>query len=332
MSEKRTTIKDVAALAGVSISSISRYLSNPSSVQPFMAYRIKEAINTLNYVPNTFARNLRHGSSKSIGIVVPNLEFFYGKACRAISDYFFDKKYMTLICVSDNDPQKEQFFVQQLIEQQVVGIVITSCGYNTLFLEKIYQKFKNLIMLDQGENIGCEIVTENHEENAFQIVKHVLQTNKCDSLELLFGDEIAVNTKQLLAGVKRALDETERPVYTKVNNHYGCYREDRMTEVITEVSERLDEGRPTFIGFEPDFVEHIVINMNRMNKEMLGKVDIAGYVMRNTINKIGIDIPCVIRNPEFAGITAADLLYKKINDTAKEDASLIHEVSSIYHF
>ena len=68
--EKRATIKDVAALSGVSISTVSRYLSNPESVKPFAAYKIKDAVNQLGYVPNTFARSLRKGGSKTIGVVM----------------------------------------------------------------------------------------------------------------------------------------------------------------------------------------------------------------------------------------------------------------------
>ena len=115
--EKRATIKDVAALAGVSISTVSRYLSNPESVKPFAAYKIKDAVNQLGYVPNTFARSLRKGSSRTVGVVVPNLEFFFGKASKAISDYFYGQGYVTFICETDNESDKEKFFIQQLINQ-----------------------------------------------------------------------------------------------------------------------------------------------------------------------------------------------------------------------
>ena len=93
--EKRATIKEVAALSGVSISTVSRYLSNPESVKPFAAYKIKDAVNQLGYVPNTFARSLRKGGSKTIGVVIPNLEFFFGKASKAISR---EKAFAATLC------------------------------------------------------------------------------------------------------------------------------------------------------------------------------------------------------------------------------------------
>lgn len=331
MSEKkRTTIREVAARAEVSISTVSRYLADPSSVQPFLAYRIKDAVKELEYVPNTFARNLRRGTSTSIGVVVPNLEFFFGKSCRAISDYFYNQNYVTLICETDNEAQKEQFFIQQLIEQQVAGIIVATCGYNTMFLQQVHQKYKNLVMLDRGENIGCDVVTENHEENAFRLTQFVLTNNPCDSLELLLGQEVGVNTKLCLNGVERALAEAgDRPA-PKVYTHYGCRREDLLTAAVKRVQQRLDKGRPTFLGFEPDFVEQAVINMNRLDLGMLDKVDIAGCAMRNTMDKLGMKFPCVVRNPELVGIKAAEVLYKRITGT-KQEAPQRYEVSSIWN-
>ena len=63
MKEKKVTIREVAALAGVSISSVSRYLKDPKSVQPLAAYNIKNAIRELEYEPNIFAQNLKRGRS-----------------------------------------------------------------------------------------------------------------------------------------------------------------------------------------------------------------------------------------------------------------------------
>ena len=56
MKEKKATIREVAALAGVSISSVSRYLKDPKSIQPLAAYNIKNAIRELQDEPNMLDR------------------------------------------------------------------------------------------------------------------------------------------------------------------------------------------------------------------------------------------------------------------------------------
>ena len=93
MKEKKVTIREVAELAGVSISSVSRYLADPKSIQPLAAYNIKNAINELQYEPNMFARNLKRGQTQIVGLIVPHMEYFFGKICHVVSDYFFERKY-----------------------------------------------------------------------------------------------------------------------------------------------------------------------------------------------------------------------------------------------
>ena len=92
MKEKKATIREVAALAGVSISSVSRYLKDPKSIQPLAAYNIKNAIRELEYEPNLFAQNLKRGKTNIIGLVVPHMEYCFGRVCRGVSDYFFERK------------------------------------------------------------------------------------------------------------------------------------------------------------------------------------------------------------------------------------------------
>lgn len=327
--EKIITIKDVASLAGVSISSVSRYLKDPSSVKSFAAYQIKDAINELEYVPNTYAQSLRSGTTKMIGIVVPNLEFFFGKACRAISDYFYNQGYVTFICESDNDALKEKFLIEQLINQRVAGIIVASSGHNTLFLKQIMQKNNNFVMLDRAEDVGCDIVAENHEENSYQLTKFALENNVCDCVELLLGDEMAVNTRLCVSGASRALKE-KKVADEKVKIYYGCRREDRLTEAVNDIKEDINLGRPMVLGFEPDFIEQLVINLNRIDNMLIYKLDIAGFVMRNTIDKIGMHFPCIVQNPEYAGITAAEVLYKRINGKDTVETPRSYEVKSIY--
>ena len=329
--EKRATIKDVAALAGVSISTVSRYLSNPESVKPFAAYKIKDAVNQLGYVPNTFARSLRKGSSRTVGVVVPNLEFFFGKASKAISDYFYGQGYVTFICETDNESDKEKFFIQQLINQQVAGMIIASSGLNTVFLENTFSQFLNMVMLDRAENIGCDIVAENHEENAYQIMRHMLKDKPRHQIELILGEQTAVNTRLHLAGIHRAIQEMGWDP-SLVRPWYGCRRDGRVGTIMEEVLKNLGDKRVTVLGFEPDFVEEVVISVNRIRPAALSQIDISGFTMPKTLNKMGMNFSCIVQNPEFAGILASQVLQKRIQeDPANKEEPRYYEVKSNAH-
>ena len=158
MKQKKVTIREVAELAGVSISSVSRYLADPKSIQPLAAYNIKNAINELQYEPNIFARNLKKGQSQVIGLVVPHMEYFFGKICSVVSDYFFERQYVTYICESDSTREKELFYVQALLNQKAAGIIIAPCGQNTMYLKNVCKNYTNMVAIDRLEEIGCDMV------------------------------------------------------------------------------------------------------------------------------------------------------------------------------
>ena len=149
---RKATIREVAQLAEVSVSSVSRYLADPGSVRAYAAYRRRGAIQPLGYEPNTFARGLRQGRGRTVGMVVPDLEFFYAKACRAVGDYFYERGYAVFVCSSDGDPAKEQFCVRQLQSQRVAGLIVSSSGLNPVFLEQQARQGVPLVLLD-GESL-----------------------------------------------------------------------------------------------------------------------------------------------------------------------------------
>ncbi len=117
MKEKKVTIREVAELAGVSISSVSRYLADPKSIQPLAAYNIKNAINELQYEPNMFATNLKRGHTRSSVLLFRIWNIFSEKDV-VVSDYFSARKYITYICESDSEREKELFYVQELLTRE----------------------------------------------------------------------------------------------------------------------------------------------------------------------------------------------------------------------
>lgn len=68
------TLKDVAALSGVSIATVSYVINGSRPVKAETRYRVLDAIRQLNYIPNSLARNLKCDISNEIGVVIPNIE------------------------------------------------------------------------------------------------------------------------------------------------------------------------------------------------------------------------------------------------------------------
>ena len=319
----KATIRDVARMAEVSVSSVSRYLADPGSVRAYAAYRIRDAIQQLGYEPNAFARGLRQGRGQTVGMVVPNLEFFCAKACRAVSDYFYERGYAVFVCSSDEDPAKEQFFIRQLQGQRVAGLIVSSCGLNPVFLEQQARQDIPLVLLDGDDPVPCDLVSVDYREAARRLTERLLRTDRPAQLHLLLGEQAAARTHLCEAGVRAALPaQGGLPVYP----HYGCRREGRMPAAAQRIARDTANGWPGVVAFEPEFLEQTVIQLNRRDPALLGRVALTGMAMSNTCDKLGVRLACLVQDAAWAGVTAAQALDRRINENAKNDPPRTYRV------
>lgn len=332
MKEKKVTIREVAALAGVSISSVSRYLKDPKSVQPLAAYNIKNAIRELEYEPNIFAQNLKRGRSNVVGIVVPHMEYFFGKVCSVVSDYFFERNYAVFMCESDSDGVKEKYYIQEFLNQKASGIIIAPSGQNTPYLQKIAQNYTNIIGIDRLEDIGCDIVLENHRENAYRLLSWLLKNKKSDKILLLFGWCDSFNTRMCKLGTEKAFAEQE-VLEERIFRVYTARKVEVIIDALKKFFSMVRDGeRPLIVAFGSDILEYVVMGLHRHYPEWISKVDVAGFAMAGTADKLGMDCSLVIKNPEAVGIAASELLYRKIMGNNSEEKSRVYDIDVKYQF
>lgn len=126
MAEKITSAQ-VAALAGVSQSAVSRYFTPGASVSRKTAEKVRAAAERLGYRPNILARAMITGRSRIIGLVVAYLDNqFYPLAIERLSRALQEKGYHILIFMAGNDAAKTAQVVEEILDYQVDGIVTAS--------------------------------------------------------------------------------------------------------------------------------------------------------------------------------------------------------------
>lgn len=127
--EKKATITDVAREVGVSKTTISRYLNGSFEyMSDKTKTRIETVIRELNYVPNSVARTLKSKRSMLIGVIVNTRRYqVAAQTAKGIHDICAKNGYGTVLCCSDDDPDKELQAIQLCLNQQVDGLVIIPC-------------------------------------------------------------------------------------------------------------------------------------------------------------------------------------------------------------
>lgn len=121
------TIKDVASLAGVSVSTVSLMLNGKKSISTEKYNRILEAMKTLNYRPSLIAQNLKKQQLHLIGVILPSMEFHYAQIFQGLYSVLNGKKYYIIVKCSDNNIQKEKECYEELLALGVTGMVVCPC-------------------------------------------------------------------------------------------------------------------------------------------------------------------------------------------------------------
>ena len=134
----RARLNDVAALAGVSTSTVSRALSSPDVVKPDTHTRIRDAIATLGYVPDGSARALALGRGRLVGAIVPTLgNAIFARAVQGLQTTLSDAGYQLLVSSHEYNPAAETEVIRALLERSVDAIVVVGVDHAPQTLDLI---------------------------------------------------------------------------------------------------------------------------------------------------------------------------------------------------
>jgi LacI family transcriptional regulator len=129
MGNSAVSIRDVAEKAGVSLGTVSRVLNDNPSVRPDRRQRVKAAIADLDFHPDVFAQSLRRGTSKTFGIVIPDLRNpFFAELAHHVELAARRRGYKLLLACSEEDPALEAEHLESLGSRRVDGVVLAPVG------------------------------------------------------------------------------------------------------------------------------------------------------------------------------------------------------------
>ena len=148
---KKVTIVDVAAKAGVSETTISRYLNGKFEyMSDESRQKIADVIEELGYRPNSIARSLKAKQSFLLGVIVSDITSpFSPILLKGISDCCERFGYRILIANSDDEPRKERDYVMSMIDQRVDGIILNTTGGNDEFLREVADSGTRVVLADR---------------------------------------------------------------------------------------------------------------------------------------------------------------------------------------
>lgn len=209
MLKKRTSLKDIAEKAGVSIALVSYVMNDKENrVGAEIALKIRNIAKELNYQPNHLAKSLRSGKTYTIGLIIADISNpFFANIARVVEDEAKKAGYTVIIGSSDENAKKSWDLLNVLVNRQVDGFIIVSdegSERNVLFLK---EKKIPFILLDRHfPDIQTDFVVTNNFKASYDATIHLLH-NGYKRIGMIAYDSDMFHTLERIRGYHLALKE-----------------------------------------------------------------------------------------------------------------------------
>ncbi|MGF3056297.1 LacI family DNA-binding transcriptional regulator [Microbacterium sp. YY-01] len=173
----RPTMKDVAAHAGVGLSTVSRVVSGKGGVSRAKTRAIEAAIAELGFSRNDFAHTLRTGSARTIGVVVTRIsDPFYSTLVGAIERRAQERDLLVLVASSGDDPEESVRVLKRVLQRRLDGlIVVANEDADVSFLEAERHAGTPIVFVDRPpQGMAADVVLVDNERGAADAVAHLV--------------------------------------------------------------------------------------------------------------------------------------------------------------
>jgi len=208
MSDKPTTIKEIAKRLGVSVSTVSRALNDHSTIGLVTKMRVKRLAEELNYEPNQRAIQFLQGRSHTIGVILPELsESFFSAAISGIEDIAFKKNYTVIFAQSHDDAEREKILVEKMRTQRVDGLLVSVAKTTSTFehFDQLKKSAIPVVFFDRIPPIkNIHYVASNLETGTFKAVSFLLKKGH-RAIGMINGPATMLATQERKAGYIRAM-------------------------------------------------------------------------------------------------------------------------------
>jgi len=201
-------IKDVAHHAGVSVTTVSHVVNATRFVSEIARSRVEEAVRELGYVPSAVARSLKHNTTRTFGMVIPNNSNpYFAEIIRGVEDRCFAAGYNVILCNSNDDPERQAAYLRVLAEKRVDGLVLVASGSDSVVQASLGDIRMPLVLLDRevAGMANCDLVEVNHTVGGEIATRHLLELGH-PRVACISGPPGLSPSSQRRAGWKQALE------------------------------------------------------------------------------------------------------------------------------
>ncbi|EKP3976504.1 LacI family transcriptional regulator [Listeria monocytogenes] len=204
---KKTSIKDIAKLSGVSVATVSRVINDNGRFSEETREKVLAVIKETNYQMNFSAKSLRMNKSFSVGILVPDISnYFFSSVVQQIEAILFDQGYSTIICNTGRNLDKEMAYLNMLESKMVDGLIVISGADEFGFKYTNAENDIPYVCIDRQpkDKKDTIFISSNHYQGAFEATEALIHAG-VKSPVIFMHSRQSSSAKERLKGFQDAL-------------------------------------------------------------------------------------------------------------------------------
>ena len=299
------TMKDIARRTGLGLATISSYF-NGGNVREKNRIKIEEAIEELHYEVNEVARGLKTNATRTIGVVIPELNnTFCAEIITGMEDVLRSHGYATIVCDCRTDKKLEREAVEFLIRRRVDGIINMPVDEEGNHLKRFQKMGKPIVLIDRKiQGIDCDSVLVDNKKAAEDAVRYFIGRGH-RNIGIIGGPEEVFTAQERMAGYYKALESAGIPVRESLIWH-GDYTIQGGVRGLEELVQN-----------NPEMTAVFVTNYEMTMGAMIG------------VNELGIRIPEQLSMIGFDNLQFARACNPKLTIVAQPTDGIAREVAKV---
>ena len=291
----RVTIKEVAKLAGVSPSTVTRVIQNKSSISDETKKRVRKAMKELNYHPNLNARSLVSSYTQVIGIVLPDdsdtfyQNPFFPSVFRGIAQVASEHHYAIQIATGKNEKERMEAISQMVLGKRVDGLIFLYSQENDPLVKMVSEEQFPFLILGKSLSPFIPLVDNDNIQAGYDATEYFIKKD-CHNIAFIGGSKRLFVTQDRYKGYQKALEDYHLELDPQNTAFVNEFLEDKgyqFTKRLLNHDSKID----AIITTDSMLAEGVCnyLNENQLSVPTLAfdsikpKLDLTAYVDINTL-------------------------------------------------
>lgn len=311
MKTKRTSLNDIAKALNVSKATVSFVLNDKGdqfNISKEKQRLIKEKAKELSYVPNFFAKSLRQGETKTIGLVLPDISnLFYAEICKTIQEKLYETGYNTFIVNTNDDVELEKVLMRELIQRSIDGMIIAPSNNIKELIPILLETHIPVVFTDRPGDSNADFVgVDNRSESKKMISSFSKKPTRLAAL-VPFPENVST-IQERIKGTKEACEASQ------IDYTYVDLPEDQA-EVDRLIQEELNAGADSFVALNNKCTLLALAALNKCSVRIPEDVRLISFDDSEAFKYMNPPVSALRQPIVEIGLQTVDRMYERLKES-----------------